>query len=111
MAAALDGSIEQAKDLLHGLGPITSRKMFGGAGLYLDGVMFALIADGELFLKATGNFVEALEGMRSSPFVYDGKGKPVTMSYWRLPEDALDDPDEAVRLARHAVDCAHEAKR
>lgn len=107
----LDRDIEHAKELLHDLGPVTSRKMFGGAGLYLDGVMFALIAEGEIFLKATGDFVADLEDMGSSPFVYDGKDKPVTMSYWRLPESALDDADEAVDLARRAVACAHEVKR
>ena len=31
-------------DLLSGLGPVTAKSMFGGAGLYLDGAMFALIA-------------------------------------------------------------------
>ncbi len=109
--AALDSAIEQAKELLHDLGPVTSRKMFGGAGLYLDGVMFGLIADEELFLKATGDFVDDLKALGSSPFVYEGKGKPVSMSYWRLPESALDDADEAVELARRAVACAHGAKR
>jgi len=101
---ALDATIEQARDLLHDLGPVTVRKMFGGAGLYRDGAIFCLIAEEEIFLKATGDFATELEAMGSSPFVYDGKDKPVAMSYWRLPESALDDPDEAVALARRALE-------
>ena len=101
---ALDATIEQARDLLHDLGPVTVRKMFGGAGLYHDGTIFCLIAEEEIFLKAKGDFAEQMKAMGSSPFVYDGKGKPVAMSYWRLPESALDDPDEAVALARRALE-------
>ncbi len=107
----LDSTIAQAKELFAELGPLRSRKMFGGAGLYAEEVMFSLIAFEEIFLKATGAFAEELEQMGSSPFVYEGKGKPVSMSYWRLPESALDDPDEATALARRALICAHEAKR
>jgi len=101
---ALDATIDQARELLGDLGPITVRKMFGGAGLYLDGTIFCLIAEGEIFLKATGAFAEEMEALGSSPFVYDGKGKPVAMAYWRLPDSALDDPDEAVALARRALE-------
>ena len=100
---ALDATIEQARELLHDLGPITVRKMFGGAGLYHDGTIFCLIAFEEIFLKASGDFADELEAMGSSPFVYEGKGKPETMSYWRMPESALDDPAEAVALARRAL--------
>ena len=101
---ALDATIEQARELLAGLGPISVRRMFGGAGLYSEGMIFCLIAFEEIFLKASGDFAAELEAMGSSPFVYEGKGKPVRMSYWRLPESALDDPDEAVALARKALD-------
>ena len=100
---ALDATIEQARELFHDLGPLSVRKMFGGAGLYLDGTIFCLIAFEEIFLKAKGDFAAELEAEGSSPFVYEGKGKPVAMSYWRLPESALDDPDEAVSWARKAL--------
>jgi len=101
---ALDTTIEQARDLLHDLGPVTVRKMFGGAGLYRDGTIFCLIAEEEIFLKAKGDFAKEMEATGSTPFVYDGKDKPVAMSYWRLPESALDDPGEAVALARRALE-------
>ena len=100
---ALDATIAQARELFHDLGPVTVRKMFGGAGLYHEGTIFSLIAFEEIFLKASGDFAAELEAEGSSPFVYEGKGKPVTMSYWRLPESALDDPEEAVTWARRAL--------
>jgi len=101
---ALDATIEQARELFADLGPVSVRKMFGGAGLYHDGTIFCLIAFEEIFLKAKGDFAAELKALGSSPFVYEGKGKPVSMSYWRLPDSALDDPDEAVALARKALE-------
>ncbi len=100
---ALDATIEQARELFHDLGPITIRKMFGGAGLYHEGTIFCLIAFEEIFLKAKGDFAAELEAEGSAPFVYEGKDKPVTMSYRQLPDSALDDPDEAVSWARRAL--------
>lgn len=108
---SLESIIEQAVELFDGIGLVSHRKMFGGAGLYAQGVMFALIADDEIYLKVDEAFAETLAGMESAPFVYEGKGKPVQMSYWRLPETALDDADEAVSLATRALECALAAKR
>jgi len=108
---SLDATIEQARDLLAGFRALSHRKMFGGAGLYAEGGMFALVISDEIFLKATGPFAEKLETLGSTPFIYDGKkGKPVQMSYWRVPESALDDPEEAIALAEEALACAHQAK-
>jgi DNA transformation protein and related proteins len=94
------------RDLFAGLGPVRVRRMFGGQGVYLDELMFALEAGGELYLKAdpetTGLFAKA----GSSPFVYAKDGKPTPMSYWRLPDSAVDDPDEASRWGRLAVEAA-----
>ncbi len=70
---------------LNQLGPVTSRAMFGGYGLYLEGVMFALIAYEVLYFKVgdanQADYIEA--GMK--PFTYDGKAKPIKMSYFEVP--------------------------
>jgi len=107
---SLDTTIDQAKELFADLGHVSHRKMFGGAGLYAEGVMFALVLSDEIMIKAKGAFAETLEAQGSTPFTYEGKGKPVQMSYWRLPETAFDDPDEALDLAQRALTSAHEAK-
>lgn len=84
--------------------------MFGGHGVFHDGLMFALEADGEIYLKADDASEPAFAESGSQQFSYASKGRSVTMRYWRTPESALDDPDvmaawacEAYRAARAAA--------
>jgi DNA transformation protein len=97
------------RDLFAGLGPVRVRRMFGGQGVYRDELMFALEAGGELYLKADGETAGAFAKAGSRQFVYTKGGKPMPMSYWRLPDSALDDPDEASRWGRLAVEAARRA--
>ena len=98
---------EFLKDILSGLGPVSIRKMFGGGGVYFDGVMFGLIADDTLYLKADADFARAFEAEGEGPFVYETEGrKPIAMSYWRVPGRLLDEPDALVQWARQAHDVA-----
>lgn len=110
--SASEGFQEFLRDQLAGFGPVSIRRMFGGAGVYADNVMFGLIADDTLYLKAddtTAPDFEA-EGMRA--FTYTAKGrKPVSMSYWEVPPRLLEDPDELVAWARAALSIACAAKR
>lgn len=106
---ASDGFIELLKDSLSGLGPVSVRRMFGGAGVYADGVMFGLVADDTFYLKADDETKSGFEAEGLAPFVYEGSGGTVTMSYWRIPERVLDDPDEMVGWARAAIGVARRA--
>ncbi|MEM6625884.1 MAG: TfoX/Sxy family protein [Pseudomonadota bacterium] len=101
------------EELLSDFGPVKIRAMFGGAGVYADDVMFALIADETLYLKADDAFSERLRDEGSEPFEYVNPktGKAMQMSYWRLPELAADTPEDACRLARMAYDVALKAKK
>lgn len=95
-------------ELLDGMGPVSIRKMFGGAGVYADGLMFGLIAGDVLHLKVDDALKAELTQEGSGPFVWEPqngprKGEKVDLGYWRLPEGALDDPDEAVTWARKAL--------
>ena len=105
----LDRTIVEAKSLLLGVGPIGHRKMFGGAGLYADDVMFALIAGADIYLKADDDLATALAAAGSHPFVYEGKGRPMTMRYWRLPGAARADPALACDWAARAIAVARRA--
>jgi DNA transformation protein len=68
--------------------------MFSGAGVYRDGVFFALAtSDGGLYLKCDAKIEQRFRAAGSSPFIYGRDTRKVTMSYWSLPEEALDDPD------------------
>lgn len=74
--------------------PVRVRRMFGGHGIYEGDIMFALEADGELYLKADALSEARFVAAGSAPFVYARGEKPFAMSYWRLPEVAFDDCDE-----------------
>ena len=106
-----EGFKDFVKDLLGGFGPVTIRNMFGGAGVYADGVMFAILVDDVLYLKADEASRQAFasEGMR--PFTYRSAGKdPVSMPYWEVPPRLLEEPDELVSWAGEAHRIAHASK-
>jgi len=85
--------------------------MFGGYGVYRDGLMFALVADDVLYLKADestlGHFVEA--GL--PPFDYDKGGKRIRMSYYAAPDEIFDDPEQAREWADRAYEAALRASK
>lgn len=92
------------------LGPVMARRMFGGYGVFLDGLMFALIAEDRLFLKVDDQSKPRFAEAGSQPFVYEGKRRPVEMSYWLLPDAAAGDPEALVEWARIALAAARRAK-
>ncbi len=102
----------QARELFGEMGDITLKLMFGGAGIYLDGVMFGLIADETVHLKVDDDNEAAFAAAGSGPFIFRMKdGSVAPLRYWRLPEEAADDPEEAVRWGRLGLDAALRAKR
>lgn len=92
-----------------GFGPVSVRRMFGGAGIFRHGLMIALVADGELFLKADAETVPSFEAEGMKPFTYGNGKKRVVMSYWRMPDRLLDEPDELAAWARAALGAATRA--
>jgi DNA transformation protein len=96
------------RELFAGMGPVQIKRMFGGAGGFRDGLMFLLIADDTIHIKANDDAMKAeLREEGSGPFVWSPqngprKGEKIDLGYWRLPEPALDDPEEAVRWGRKA---------
>jgi DNA transformation protein and related proteins len=101
--AASDDS-DHICELFAAFGPVRVRRMFGGAGIYADGTMFALVYDGVIYLKTDERTAPAFEREGSSPFEYRGKeGRRAVMSYWRLPERLYDDPDQLASWAHEAV--------
>ena len=99
-------------DVLRPLGGVSARRMFGGAGLFRDGVMFALVSDEVLHLKTDATTIPAFEAEDLGPFAYGTKnGKRVLTSYWRAPERLLDDDEEMRAWCRRAADVAARAGR
>ncbi|MEO1205599.1 MAG: TfoX/Sxy family protein [Pseudomonadota bacterium] len=97
-------------DLLAPVGPVKFRRMFGGSGVYAGDRMFGLIASDTLYLKTDAHSVDAFEAAGSDPFTFEAKGrKPIRMSYWRIPDDALDDGDAFCKWACLAIEAARRA--
>lgn len=100
---------EGLKALFEPLEPVTVKRMFGGAGVYAQGLCFAIEQDGEVFLKVDAESEPIFSAVGSSPFVYEARGKPVALSFWRLPLIAHDDFDELRRFASLGLDAARRA--
>ncbi|MEN7344292.1 MAG: TfoX/Sxy family protein [Pseudomonadota bacterium] len=98
-------------EIFEPLGPISSRKMFGGHGIYYDGIMIGLVADDELYLKVDAESRPVFEQHDLPAFEFTAKGKTNKMSYHLAPESIFDDPDEALRWGRLAHDAALRAKK
>lgn len=98
---------EWVREHFAGLGPIEIKRMFGGAAVYSHDLIFALLDDGVVWLKADEVNAPLLEAAGARQFTYPTKdGKRMAMAYWSLPESALDDADEAVDWARQSIDAA-----
>ena len=80
--------------------------MFGGYGVYLDGLMIGLVIDGGCFLKADDLSKHEFLKAGCEPFVYHGQEKPITMNYWTVPAEALETEREMERWARLAIGAA-----
>jgi DNA transformation protein len=101
---------EFVQDLFAPLGGISARRMFGGAGLYCRGVMFGLVYDDAIYLKADAESSQDFLARGCGPFTYEGKGKPVRTSYWQMPAGLVDDQEEAVLWAKRALAIAKAQK-
>lgn len=103
--------VDQCLERFGLVGPATARAMFGGHGIYCHGVMCGLVADDVLYVKVDPDTEAAFREAGQQPFVYEGKGRAMTMSYWTVP-DAVWDEDEAAGLwLGRGVDAAQRQAR
>ena len=107
--AVTDGYKEFVLDLLSGIGPVTIRTKLGGAGIYADGVMFGILIDDTLYLKADHATSRAFAAEGKGQFTYSPAGKAPCLT-GEVPERLLDEPDELAAWARQALTVARAAK-
>ena len=88
------------QELLEDWAPVSARRMFGGHGLYHEGLMFAIVMEQRLYLKADEVNRPEFEALGLAPFTYAMKGKAVALSYWAAPDAVCDAPEEAVHWAK-----------
>jgi DNA transformation protein and related proteins len=103
------------RDLFGAFGPVTVRRMFSGAGIFADGLMFGLIVRDVIYLKADTTGAVDFEREGCKPFTYtrgkkSGSPSEHALPYWRLPERLYDDPDELAVWAKRAFAAAERKK-
>lgn len=96
-------------DLLQFIGPVESKSMFGGFGVFLEGLMFGLVANNELYLKVDDQNRQDYEDLGLQAFSYAQKGKEFKMSYYQAPEEAMEDAELLSTWASSAYGAAMRA--
>ena len=99
------------KDQLADMGPVTSRRMFGGAGLYCDGLIFAIVVDDVLYFKVDDTNRADYEAAGMGPFVFISDRGQSTMGYYEVPANVLESKEKISQWARTALDVAESAKK
>ena len=100
-----EGLYAWVQEALEPLGPVTKRAMMGAAVLYCDGIVFAVLDDGELWFKADAETAAVWDEAGCERFVFTSKdGRTETMNYRRAPSDVYDDAEEMQRWARLAIE-------
>ena len=109
--AVSDSLLALLREQLEPLGLISFRRMFSGAGVYCDGVIFALVLRDTLYFKGNDGNRAVYEAEGLAPFSDEARGRTVEIrAYWRVPERLFDDPDEMVAWARAALAAGHRAE-
>ncbi len=100
-------SPDDIRELFSVFGPVEVRRLFGGAGIYAGGTMFAIVHEGVIYLKADEQNAPAFEQEGLGPFTYSRKGERASLaSYRRMPDRLYDDPDELAAWANAALAAA-----
>jgi DNA transformation protein len=110
-AAARKAFAAYIVDLMRPFAPVTARAMFGGFGVYRDGLMFALLLDERLYFKVDEQNVGAFTARGLGPFTYESaNGKVGSLKYHLAPDEVYEDSQEMVHWAREAYACAVRAQ-
>ena len=83
--------VEYIVDLSQVIGPVYSKRMFGGYGVFLEGLMFGLIFRNTLYFKVDANSRDYYISRGLEPFSYERQGKRLNLNYFQAPEEVLDD--------------------
>jgi DNA transformation protein and related proteins len=106
--AASESFAEFLREQLGPLGRISMRGMFSKTGVFCEGVMLGMVADDALYFRVDDeNRAAFKEAECFPPLNYEKQGRTIDLSFWRVPERLLDEPDELVTWARAALAAAH----
>ncbi|MFI4940610.1 MAG: TfoX/Sxy family protein [Burkholderiales bacterium] len=91
--------VDYVKELMAPMGPVRSKRMFGGFGIYINELFCAITIDDCLYFKVDDLNQAQFTKIGSVPFTYEKGGKTQSLHYYRAPEEALDNPSEMARWA------------
>jgi DNA transformation protein len=98
-----DEFVDYVVEQLSGWGEVSVRRMFGGAGLYREGTMFCVLADDAAYLKVDDSNRDEFLRAGSAPFEpYPDKIKTTIRTYYEIPAEVLENPDELTRWAQRS---------
>jgi DNA transformation protein and related proteins len=100
MAAKVDP--HRFDDLFSSFGPVQLRSLFGGEGVYADGLIIGLVVDEKLYLKTDSAGRAAFTAEGCKPFYFRKDGKRIASSYFAIPDRLYDDPEDFADWARQA---------
>jgi DNA transformation protein len=103
--------IDYLREQFASFGAVEARRMFGGWGLYHQGLMFALVVDDTLYLKADAESSPQFRALGLPAFEYSRRERRITLSFFQAPEVIYDDPEEARRWASLACEAALRAAK
>ena len=103
--------IAHITDLLGDNFPITTRKMFGGYGIFHNKIVFAIIAYNELYMKVGDSNVHDYINKGADQFTYNSGIKRVKMSYYKIPEDVIEDSEEFLKWCQKSYQVALSLKK
>lgn len=106
MPTAIPEFIAHTVEQMSALGGVQAKKMFGGWGLFKDGLMFAVVIQDELYFKVDDGNVARFESRHLKPFTYEAKGRQVALRYFQAPAETLEDPHAMAEWAADAWACA-----
>ena len=86
-------TLEHILDLLDDEEGISFKRMFGGYGLFKNGLAVALILRSEIFMKVDQSNINDYKSAFSKPFTYKKNGKDISLSNWSIPSEILEDKE------------------
>jgi DNA transformation protein len=103
--------IDYLLELMQPAGPVSAKAMFGGYGIYIDDLMFAIVADDVLYLKTCEDNLSDFEQRGLRPFTYQRNGRAVRMSYSEAPAQVFDDAQTMQLWVNSAIEAALKGRK
>ncbi|WP_435956036.1 TfoX/Sxy family DNA transformation protein [Dryocola sp. BD626] len=102
--------IHQSQECLSPLGAVQYRSQFGGYSLSVENVVFAMVSDGELYLRACEDSETYFANKAAPPLICSKRGKPIVLNYYHVDEALWSDRDKLLKLSTNALRSARREK-